>query len=261
MEANRRLWDLWVDVHPRTAYYDLNGFRAGASTLRSPELGELGDVAGRAVLHLQCHFGLDTLSLARMGARVTGVDFSEPAVTLARSLAEEVGLEARFVQSDVYELTRVLHEQFDVVFTSYGALSWLPDIPEWGRVVARFLRPGGTFVIAENHPMAGCFREEDGRLDLSWSLFSAEPRELTTTRTYADLDRVHTPRPSYQWPWTVAGMASALIDAGLRVERLRELPLCSWRPFAQMTLDDEGWWRLPGDPLPLLVVCRAVKPL
>jgi SAM-dependent methyltransferase len=261
MEANRQLWDERVDVHRRSDYYDVDGFRQGRSTLRSVELEELGDVTGRSLLHLQCHFGLDTLSLARMGARVTGMDFSEPAVELARRLAGELGIEARFIQSNVYDLTRVLHEQFDVVFTSYGVLCWLPDIPGWARVVARFLRPGGTFVIVEGHPLPACLEEADGRLEVHDSVFRRGPWELETRGTYAGEELLPAPRPNFQWPWTVGGMVSALIDAGLRVERLRELPVDTWRRFPSMTVDDEGWWRLPDDPLPLLVACRAVKPL
>src|SRR2546430_13961128 len=134
MEATRQAWELRVGVHRDSAFYDLAGFRAGASTLTPVEREDLPDLAGRCMLHLQCHFGMDTLSMARMGARVTGMDFSEEAIGLARSLAEELGLEARFIQSNLYALTRVLHEQFDVVFTSYGALVWLPDLPEWGRI-------------------------------------------------------------------------------------------------------------------------------
>lgn len=261
MEANRLLWDDRVDVHHRSDYYDVAGFRQGRSTLRSLELEDLGDVAGRSLLHLQCHFGLDTLSLARLGARVTGVDFSEPAVALARGLAAELGIEARFLCSNVYELTRVLHEQFDVVFTSHGVLTWLPDIPEWARVVARFLRPGGTFTIVDDHPVASCFAELDGRLELVYPLFRSEPFELLTKTTYAGEEVLPAARPNFQWSWTVGGMVSALIDAGLRVERLRELPICTWRRFPSMSRDGEGWWRLPDDPLPLSVACRAVKPL
>ena len=261
MDANRQLWDDRVDVHHRSEYYDVDGFRAGRSTLRSIELEELGEVTGRGLLHLQCHFGLDTLSLARLGARVTGVDFSEPAIALARTLAGEQGLDARFIRSNVYELTRELHEQFDVVFTSYGVLCWLPDIAEWARVVARFLRPGGTFVIVDGHPFASCFEEVDGRLELQYPLFRREPFELLTSTTYAGDEVLPTARANFQWMWTVSGMLSGLVDAGLRVERLRELPLDTWRRFPSMTLGEDGWWRLPGDPLPLLVACRAVKPL
>jgi SAM-dependent methyltransferase len=261
MEANRRLWDDRVDVHHRSDYYDVESFRGGRSTLRSVELEELGEVDGRSLLHLQCHFGLDTLSLARMGARVTGVDFSEPAVALARTLAAELDIEARFIQSNVYELTRVLHEQFDVVFTSYGTLTWLPDIPGWARVVARFLRPGGTFVFVDGHPIPSCLEEVDGRLEVQHSLFRDEPWELLTRTTYAGSEVLPVARENFQWPWTVGGMMSALIDAGLRVQRLRELPIDTWRRFPSMTQGGDGWWRLPGDPLPLLVACTAVKPL
>ncbi|HYW26670.1 MAG TPA: class I SAM-dependent methyltransferase [Terriglobales bacterium] len=261
MEANRQLWDDRVDVHRRSDYYDVEGFRQGRNTLRSVELEELGDVTGRSLLHLQCHFGLDTLSLARMGARVTGVDFSKPAVALASSLAAELGIEARFVLSNVYQLTRELHEQFDVVFTSHGALGWLPDIPEWARVVARFLRPGGTFVVVDDHPIAACFTEDEGRLELRCSLFQEVPFEYLTRTTYAGDEVLPQARQNFQWSWTVSGMVTALIDAGLRVDRLRELPIMTWRRFPSMTRDDDGWWRLPGDPLPLLVACCAVKPL
>jgi SAM-dependent methyltransferase len=261
MEANRRLWDDRVDVHHRSEYYDVDSFRDGRSTLRSVELEELGDVGGHSLLHLQCHFGMDTLSLARMGARVTGVDFSEPAVALARTLAAELDLEARFIQSNVYELTRVLHEQFDVVFSTYGVLAWLPDVAGWARVVARFLRPGGTFIFVDGHPLPSCMEEVDGRLEVQESLFRGSPWELLTRGTYAGDEQLPVARENFQWPWTVAAMVSALIDAGLRIQRLRELPIDTWQRFPSMTLADDGWWRLPGDPLPLLVACRAVKPL
>ncbi len=218
-------------------------------------------MSGRSLLHLQCHFGLDTLSLARRGAVVTGVDFSESAIELASSLAAELELRARFIRSDVYDLTRVLHEQFDVVFTSYGVLCWLPDIPAWARVVSRFLRPGGRFVIVENHPVAACFEEMDGRLELTYPLFQREPFEWMATETYADPSVEMDPSPLYEWSWTVSGMVGALIDAGLRIQGLRELPISSWQRFPAMVKDADGWWRLPEDPLPLLVACRAVKPL
>ena len=261
MEANRRSWDARLDVHVRSAYYDVDAFLAGQDTLLSIESDELGDVAGHSQLHLQCHFGLDTLSLDRRGATVTGVDFSEPAIAKANELAAQSGLEARFIVSNVYDLTRVLHEQFDIVFTSYGVLTWLPDVAGWARVVGRFLRPGGTFVIAENHPMADCFEEVDGRLELTCPLFQREPELVPGNQTYADLESDLGPNPNYQWSWRVGDMVSSLIDAGLRIERLLELPIGTWRRFPSMTRDADGWWRLPDDPLPLLVACRAVKPL
>ena len=143
-EANRRHWDEVVPIHMRSALYDVDSFKAGTSKLKPVEREELRDVRGKTMLHLQCHFGLDTLSWGREGAVVTGVDFSEPAIDAARELAAETGIEARFILSEVYSLPDRLSEEFDIVFTSYGAICWLPDISRWAGVVARFLNPGGT---------------------------------------------------------------------------------------------------------------------
>ena len=151
--ANRLLWDELTAVHERSVFYDVEGFLAGASSLTWPELDELGpDVAGKRLLHLQCHFGLDTLSWARLGATVTGVDFSGQAIALARRLAAESGLAATFVESDLYDVPAVLDGRFDIVFTSWGVLCWLPDLTRWARLIADYLVPDGIFHIAEFHP-------------------------------------------------------------------------------------------------------------
>src|SRR4051812_35702557 len=145
VERNRAGWDLRAAAHAGGAadLYDVDGFRAGGSSLRPFELEALGDVRGQRLLHLMCHFGLDTLSWARLGAEVTGLDYSGSAIEAARRLAVEVGLAARFVQADVYEAADVLDEQYDVVIATYGVLVWLPDLNAWARVVSRLLRPGG----------------------------------------------------------------------------------------------------------------------
>jgi 2-polyprenyl-3-methyl-5-hydroxy-6-metoxy-1,4-benzoquinol methylase len=146
--ANQRLWDAWTAVHAQGEFYDLAGFRKGGVRLRDEEVEAIGDVHGRTLLHLQCHFGIDTLSWARLGALVTGVDFSPAAIRLAREIAADIGIEdARFIESNVYELPDRLEGEFDVVYTSRGVLGWLPDIRNWARVVAHFLAPGGTFFI------------------------------------------------------------------------------------------------------------------
>ena len=132
METNRRNWNERTPIHARSAFYDVEGFKAGKQTLTSIEREELGDVAGKSLLHLQCHFGMDTMSWARLGARVTGVDFSDEAISLTRSLSRELAIEAELVQSNVYDLPDVLDRRYDIVFTSYGALPWLPDISRMG---------------------------------------------------------------------------------------------------------------------------------
>jgi 2-polyprenyl-3-methyl-5-hydroxy-6-metoxy-1,4-benzoquinol methylase len=158
--GNRALWDEWTAIHERSEFYDLDEFRRGGIRLREYEIAEIGPVDGKDLLHLQCHFGIDSLSWARLGARVTGADFSPRAIALARSLANELHLEARFVESNLYDLPANLDGDFDVVYTSRGVLGWLPDIHDWARVVAHFVRPGGLFYITEIHPVANAFENE-----------------------------------------------------------------------------------------------------
>src|SRR5690349_4103733 len=157
--SNERLWDAWTKVHAEGEFYDVAGFREGGVRIRPYEIEALGDVTGKSLLHLQCHFGLDTLSWARLGATVTGVDFSEDAIAYARTLAAELDIPATFVCSDIYHLPEALDGQFDIVFTSYGVLSYLGDLGAWGQVIAHFLKPGGTFYIVEFHPFAESFEE------------------------------------------------------------------------------------------------------
>jgi len=159
--ANEALWNAWTGVHASGDFYDLDGFRAGGVRLRPYEVELIGDVTGKTLLHLQCHFGIDTLSWARLGATVTGADFSPDAMELARSLAVDLGFpDARFVRANLYELPEALDGTFDVVYTSRGVLGWLPDIRGWARVVAYFLAPGGTFFITEAHPVVQVFENE-----------------------------------------------------------------------------------------------------
>lgn len=154
LEGNRELLDEWTGIHESSSFYDLRSFREGGVRLRDYEIEQVGNVEGKTMLHLQCHFGIETLSWARLGATVTGVDFSPKAIALATSLAEDLGLEARFIESSVYELPERLEGSFDVVYTSRGVLGWLPDIRGWARTVANFVRPGGIFYITEAHPIA-----------------------------------------------------------------------------------------------------------
>jgi 2-polyprenyl-3-methyl-5-hydroxy-6-metoxy-1,4-benzoquinol methylase len=259
MLMNRRAWDLRTSVHIKSEFYDLASFKQGRNSLLQIEQDELGDVPGKSLLHLQCHFGMDTLSWARLGARVTGIDFSEKATTTARSLAAEVGLEARFICANLYDLPNVLDDKFDIVVTTYGVLSWLPDLDAWARVVAHFLRPGGTFCIVEIHPNWGFIDEVDGKLEVTDSVFRTEPWATETVRTYAD-DASLPSHIEYNWPWTVGALVTVLIKAGLRIKRLRELPVDVRQRVPSMVRSADGFWRLPGDPFPLIVTCVATRP-
>lgn len=252
-------------MHLASGFYDVAGFKAGRSTLKPVELEELADVRGRTMLHLQCHFGLDTLSWAREGAIVTGADFSEPAIAAARELARECEIDARFVVSDVYDLPDALEGTFDIVFASYGVVFWLPDVSPWARVIAHFLRPGGTFYMVELHPFAGVFEHDAGSGDLrvgSVPYFpSGEPLRFEDDGSYADRDAKLEHRVTYSWPHPVSEVVTALIDAGLRLEFLHEFPFAVEESLPLCARQPDGTFRLTkhDGSVPFLYSIRATK--
>jgi SAM-dependent methyltransferase len=227
----------------------------------------VGDVTGKSLLHLQCHFGIDTLSWARLGARVTGADFSPAAIELARTLATELGFgDARFVRSNLYDLPAALEGEFDVVYTSRGVLGWLPDIAAWARVVAHFLAPGGTFFITEIHPVAQALDDENvrpGELRLAYPYWEhEEPLTFAVQGSYADRDADVGEHTEHGWDHGLGEIVTALIDAGLRIERLVEHPFLDWK-VDFLVEDEEGRWRLPADAggeLPLMFSLVATRP-
>jgi ubiquinone/menaquinone biosynthesis C-methylase UbiE len=219
---NLELWNGWTEINKNSKLYRLEQFKAGTNVLKSIELEELTDVKGKSMLHLQCHFGLDTLSWARMGAKVTGIDFSPKAIDLAKSLSDELNIPARFIQSELFELPEVLDERFDIVFTSYGVLTWLDDMKKWAEIVARFLKPDGIFYMIEIHPLFSSI-DDDGE-NFKYPYFhTPEPMKFSDSGNYADPDAdfVH---DSYEWSHSVGEVVTALIDSGLRIEFLHEFP-------------------------------------
>jgi SAM-dependent methyltransferase len=271
VRANNELWDEWTRIHEASAFYDLDGFRTGERRpirLRDYELDEIGDVTGLDLLHLQCHFGIDTLSWARLGANVTGADFSQAAVDLATRTATETGLtdRARFVRSDLFELPDVLSGDFDLVYTSRGVLGWMPDIQGWAGVAAHFVRPGGTFYVTEVHPVAQVFADEDvapGELRLGYPYWSHEaPISGDVVGSYADPTAPTDGLREHGWDHSLGEIVTALIDAGLRIELLHEFPFVEW-PVPFLVEGDDGRYRLPADAkgeLPLFFSIRATKP-
>jgi SAM-dependent methyltransferase len=267
-QANHAHWDEVVAIHAASEFYDVPSFLAGENKLKSIELAEVGDVAGRSLLHLQCHFGLDTLSWARLGARVTGLDFSEQAIATAQDLARQSSVnDARFVCSNIYDAPKVLPgEHFDVVFTSYGALTWLADLPRWAQIAASFVRPGGIFYISEFHPIAFTFDDAPDVRELrggQYPYFPArEPQRYEGLGTYTDRGESLQNDVTYEYPFTVGAVVTALADAGLQIEFLHEVPVSSFKMLPFLELDEEGWWRLPPSiaEIPLQFSIRARKP-
>ena len=266
IEANRTLWDGWTELHVGSAHYDVDGFKAGRCTLHPVDLESVGDVRGKSLLHLQCHFGLDTLSWARRGARVAGVDFSEKAVAHARRLARELALDARFIQADVTDTPSVLAgldgERFDVVFTSHGAIVWLPDLRPWARTIAAALKPGGLFFIADGHPFTWMFDETstEPALSFRYEYFNRKAYKDENVGSYAVPDSDFR-CVSYCWQHTFGEIITSLSEAGLTVTSLEEYPYLYWKWFTWMVEDGRGAFRLPeGMPdLPLMFSLKAIK--
>jgi SAM-dependent methyltransferase len=261
IQANRALWDELVGVHvgaPRA--YDLDAFRAGRSTLKTIETEEVGDVNGKRLLHLQCHFGMDTISWAKRGASVVGADFAPEAIGLARQLSDELDVDAEFVCSNIYDLPQNLEGEFDVVFTSYGVLCWLPDLAEWGKVISHFLAPGGSFHIVEQHPVGALFSDRDGELVASESYFNTGPIEETSDGSYADRSAILQNKTSFEWQHSLSDIVNALTSNGLRVDFLHEFPFCMFPWLPSMVKGDDGWWHVPGrDDVPFLFSLKASK--
>jgi SAM-dependent methyltransferase len=254
LKANLASWDEAVGLHVISELYDVAGFRAGGTSLSEIELGELGPLVGEGttLLHLQCHFGLDTLSWARRGAIVTGVDFSGEAVRTARALADEVGLSARatFVQSDVESLPDRLSGAFDVVFTSWGALIWLGDLERWADVVAHFLKPGGSLYVAEFHPYAFLLADDatPDSLRIGYPYFQyGRPQRFDEPGDYADPEAAPENTLTYEWLHGFAEIVDPLLQRGLRLDFLHELPYTvPGLPFRFLEKDAAGMLRVTG---------------
>lgn len=245
LAINRAAWDLRARTHFESRFYDVPGFLAGESSLREIELAELADVRGKRLLHLQCHFGLDTLSWARQGAACTGVDLSPESIQLARGLAARAGLEAEFVCTDLYGFRRQHPEPFDVVFTSYGAICWLPDLSRWAAVVAENLKPGGTFYMVEFHPLYD--------LLAGYAYFTQAEPDIDEEGTYTE-NGSDTVAPIATWAHPLSSVVNALVGAGIRIERLNEFPFSPYDCFPGLVQREPGRFYLQhgGRDVPLV---------
>ncbi len=258
---NRANWDDRVPVHLASEFYNLDGFRAGATSLRPFEAAEAGDVTSKRLVHLQCHIGLDTLSWARNGAQVTGLDFSKPAIDAARSLAADLDIDASFVAAEAYDAVRALGGgRFDVVYTGTGALVWLPDIPRWAGVVATLLQPGGFLYLVEAHPYAQILDDAQGSRIIR-DYFDDQPKIEDCPYTYTDgpaLQHTHSVQHQHQ----LGKIVTALASAGLQIDFLNEHDFDCYPRFQSLERH-EGQYRFPvGRPrIPMMFSLRASSPV
>lgn len=251
LKENQKLWDEWASFHPDAEMYDMKSFLEGRNSLIPIEVEALGEVRRKRLLHLQCHFGQDTLSWARLGARATGVDFSEKAIETARRLNRQLGLDAEFIQSDILQLKGRLEEQFDIVFTSYGVLTWLPNLRAWAEVIRHYLKPGGTFFIVEFHPAFMIFNPETGKPVYSY-FYEEAPIEIEINGgSYAGSYEGGVTRREYTWQHTLSDIMTVLLEAGLTLQEFREYDYSPYDCWPGMAETAPGQFRskvLPGVP-------------
>ncbi len=258
IEINKALWDEKTKHHVDSDFYRTDEFIKGRSTLNNIELELLGDVHNKTILHLQCHFGQDTLSLARMGAKVTGVDFSGEAIKVARGLNEQLNLDAEFICTDIYDLPNVHDKEYDIVFTSYGTIGWLPDMQRWAGVVSRFLKPGGKFAFADFHPVVWMFSNDFGKVQYSY--FNREAIVETLTGTYAKRDAA-IEQQEIGWNHDLAEVLGALINSGLTIRSFREFDYSPYNCFANMVEMPDGMFQIAGleGKLPMVYALVATR--
>lgn len=258
--TNRDAWNKRVSAHLASDFYAIEGWKAGKSSLNNIELALLGDVAGKSILHLQCHFGQDSLSLARMGAEVVGVDLSDESILAARKLNTELGLNAEFLVSDVLELITKTDQKFDIVFTSYGTIGWLPDLNKWAATIAHHLKPKGKLVFVEFHPVVWMFDDDFDKV--AYSYFQDEAIVETTTGTYADTEAPFE-KTEISWNHGLAEVFHALEGNGLILKSFDEYDYSPYNCFSGMKKLAERKFIIEkhGNKLPLVYSLVAEKRL
>jgi len=264
-DINRRLWNDKVSYHVRSPMYNVPGFLAGDDSLNKIESDLLGDVRDKRILHLQCHFGIDSLSLARRGAQhVTGVDMSDRGIDKARELAESINLSAstRFICCNIYDLQEHLScdqdELFDIVFTSYGVTTWLPDINGWASVISRYLKPKGVFIMAEFHPVICMFNETFSSIVESY--FNQKPIISKCQGTYADRNAPIV-NQSIEWNHSLSDTLQALINHGLRIDIFQEFDYSPYDCFLNSVKTEDGFYQIKGleKKIPIVYAVKATK--
>jgi 2-polyprenyl-3-methyl-5-hydroxy-6-metoxy-1,4-benzoquinol methylase len=257
-EANKNLWNKRTSIHKDSTFYDVAGFKAGKNVLTPIELKELGDVKRKRILHLQCHFGMDSLNWTRLGADVTGIDLSDEAIRQAKKLNDELGMNAKFICCNVYDLKNHLDDQFDIVFTSYGVIGWLPDLDQWAEIVSHYLKPGGTFYMAEFHPVIWMF--DDDFKEIKYCYENREVIETESQGTYTDRN-ADIKAKEYGWNHSISEVLNALIRHGMKIESFNEYMYSPYPCFNQVVPDNKGGWWIKGmeDKIPMVYSVKAIR--
>lgn len=260
-DANQKLWDAKTPIHWASSFYDVEGFIKKPNSLNSIETKLLGDLHHQSILHLQCHFGQDTISLAKLGAKAVGIDFSSEAIDHARKLNEELGTDCTFFESNVYNIASLGLGQFDWVFTSYGSICWLPDLETWAKIIFDHLKPGGKFLIVDLHPLLHLLDWTTAQIAYEYDTYGQPIRE-ENQGTYTDggecLKSVE-----YFWNHSMSSLISALLKSGLILESLDEFNYCPYDLFGDGSIATESGFAIKNLPksFPYVYAIACTKPL
>jgi 2-polyprenyl-3-methyl-5-hydroxy-6-metoxy-1,4-benzoquinol methylase len=248
-----------VPVHIKSAFYEQEKFMAGQTSLRNIELALLGEVNNKDIIHLQCHFGQDSISLARMGANVLGVDFSDKAIEVARELNAELKLNANFICCDVHDTLSYVDQKYDIVFASYGVIGWLPDLKKWAQVISSLLKPGGRFVFVEFHPVVWMLDESFN--GVKYHYFNKEVIIESTEGTYAE-KKSEIQNKSISWNHSFGEIIQNLIDAGLQIKQFQEFDYSPYTCFDRLVQIEENKFQVDGleGKIPMVYALEAIKP-
>ncbi|MFZ2955693.1 MAG: class I SAM-dependent methyltransferase [Candidatus Ozemobacteraceae bacterium] len=260
IEKNRDSWNKRTECHFQSPFYNMGGFLRGENSLQNIEMSLLGNIKNKSILHLQCHFGQDTLSLVRMGANATGVDLSDVAIEKAKKVGNDLGLNAEFICCNIYDLPNHLSKTFDIVFSSYGVIGWLPDLAKWGKLVSRYLKPGGKLIFVEFHPFIWMFDSEFKKIEYSY--FNVGAIEETCNGTYADPQAKIT-HESVSWNHSFEEVISSLIQNGLSINNIQEYDYSPYNCLKNLKEDEKGKFRIIGmkKMIPMIYSIVAVKNL
>lgn len=258
-EVNRQTWNEKVRIHAESDMYDLQAFKQGKSSLMSYELNAIGEVKGKSLLHLQCHFGQDTLSWSRMGAHCVGVDLSDAGIALAKSLNAELELNASFINCNVLETSTHVKDTFDIVFTSYGVIGWLPDLKPWAQMIAERLKSGGFFYIIEFHPIVWMFDYEQDPPIMRYGYMQDEAIYEEYEGTYANTSSKMISK-EYGWNHGLSEVINSLIEAGLQIEYLNEYDESPYNVLPDLEQTKSGMYVTKDKLYPLLFEIKAIKP-
>ena len=257
-KTNKETWNHKVDAHAQSDFYFLEAFKAGKSSLNKYELDALGDVSGKSLLHLQCHFGQDTLSWSRMGATCTGVDLSDNAIGLAQQLNQELKQDATFVCCNVLDTSQHVLETFDIVFTSYGTIGWLPDLKPWAQMISERLKEGGTFYIVDFHPIVWMYDYTTGKSVMKYAYHHKGAIYEEYEGTYAD-EKAKIINKEYGWNHSMSEVIQSLIDVGLTIDTFNEMDASPYDVFPDLEKNKEGLYELKEKMYPLLFEIKATK--